>query len=120
MTAPTRNVLLVLAGAAALVLGRHYGGPGADAVHSWSGNVAASFAVYFVAANLPFPTRGRMVWTAASALAAVELFEVLGGFGVMADVFDPWDLVANAAGVAGAAAADVATRPRHGPDARPG
>lgn len=115
MPVKTRNVLLVLLGAAGLVLGQHYAGPWQAAVHSWSGNVAASFAVYFVAANLAPPTRLGLVRTAVLALAAVELFEALDGFGVMANVYDPWDFAANAAGIAAAAAVDLATRHRTAP-----
>jgi hypothetical protein len=42
-------------------------------------------------------------------LLAVELFEITNGFGVMANVYDPADLVANAAGVGLAVIVDLGT-----------
>ena len=44
------------------------------------------------------------------ALLAAELFEATDGFGVMSNVYDPGDYVANAAGVLVAVAVDVAVR----------
>lgn len=95
----TRNVLFVLLGVAGLVLKGRYTGPLEEIVHSHGGNLAASFAVYFVAANLPSPEKFKRLWAAGAALAVVELFEALNGFGVMTNVYDPWDFAANAAGI---------------------
>ena len=94
------DVLLALAGVAALVLKPLYGGPFADAVYSYGGNFAVSFALYFVAklALSRYP-HGRAA-SAVVALVAVELFEAADGFGVMSNVYDPGDFAANAAGVA--------------------
>ena len=47
-TSKARNVSFVLLGVAALVLKRHYSGPFVEIIHSYTGNVSASFAVYFV------------------------------------------------------------------------
>lgn len=98
-TPKARNVFFVLLGVAALVLKRHYSGPFVEIIHSYGGNVSASFAVYFVVRILTSGWRyGRLV-TAGIALLVVELFEVTNGFGVMTNVYDSVDLVANAVGV---------------------
>lgn len=112
MTPKARNIVFVLIGVAGLVLKGRYAGAYRDAVHSYGGNVAASFAVYFVVANLPFPPRFRTLSTAALALAVVELFEAFGGFGVMSNVYDEFDFAANAAGIALAFAVDSLTAAR--------
>ena len=118
MRAKTRNVFFALLGVAGLVLKGHYSGPYQQAVHSYGGNIAASFAVYYVVTHLPFPSRLRKVLTAGLALAVVELFEALNGFGVMTNVYDPVDFAANAVGVALALAVDIVSngisrRPSH-------
>jgi hypothetical protein len=107
-----RRVVLVLLGAAGLVLKASYQGPLAEVVHSYAGNVAASFAVYFLAAIAASRRGAGSLAAAAVALAIVEAFEVTDGFGVMSNVYDPVDLLANAAGVGVALAVDgVARRP---------
>lgn len=104
-----RNVALAVLGAAVLVLKSAYDGPAPDVVHAYAGNVAVSFALYFAAINAT-ARHGRPRLIAASlALLAVELFEVTDGFGVMANVYDPLDFVANAAGVGLAVITDCAT-----------
>ena len=98
-TPKARNVFFVLLGVAALVLKRHYSGPFVEIVHSYGGNIAASFAVYFVVRISTSGRRyGRLV-AAGIALLIVELFEAADGFGVMTNVYDPVDFVANAVGV---------------------
>jgi hypothetical protein len=52
---------------------------------------------------------------ATSALLIVEGFELTNGFGVMSNVYDPVDLLANAVGVGVALAIDVATARPAGP-----
>ena len=102
--------MLVLAGVAVLVLKPHYHGPLARIFHDYGGNVAVSFAVFFLALRL-----GKGRWfAAASALLAVELFEIADGFGIMANVYDPVDLLANAAGIGLAFAIDSITGQGHG------
>ena len=110
MRAEIRSVLFVLLGAAGLVLNGHYSGPYQEAVHSYGGNIAASFAVYYVVALLPLPLRFRKLLTAGLALLVVELFEALNGFGVMTNVYDPVDFAANGVGVALALAVDIVTK----------
>jgi len=98
-TPKARNVFFVLLGVAALVLKRHYSGPFVEIIHSYSGNVSASFAVYFVVRILTSGWRyGRLV-TTSIALLVVELFEATNGFGVMTNVYDSVDFMANAVGV---------------------
>jgi hypothetical protein len=94
-----RNVLLVLLGVAALVIKRHYSGPFVEIVHSYGGNASASFAVYFVIRIVTLEWRYGRLLTASIALLVVELFEATNGFGVMTNVYDPADFVANALGV---------------------
>lgn len=108
----TKRVVLVLLGVAGLVLKSSYQGPLAEVVHSYAGNVVASFAVYFLAAMEVSRWGAGRLAAATVALAIVEAFEVTDGFGVMSNVYDPVDLLANAAGVGAALAADhVALRP---------
>jgi hypothetical protein len=98
-TSKARNVFFVLLGVAALVLKRHYSGPSGEIIYSYGGNASASFAVYFVVRILTSDwSYGRLV-TAGIALLVVELFEATNGFGVMTNVYDPVDFVANAVGV---------------------
>ena len=94
-----RNVLLVLLGVGALVMKRHYSGPFVDIVHSYGGNASASFAVYFVIRIVTLGWRYGRLLTASVALLVVGLFEATNGFGVMTNVYDPADFVANALGV---------------------
>jgi len=105
-----RDVVLVLAAVAALVLKSSYHGPLAGLVHDYGGNFAVSFAVYFLAVIAASRHGVGRVTAAAAALLAVEAFEVADGFRVMSNVYDPLDLVANAAGIGIALAVDVLTR----------
>lgn len=120
----TRNVVFVLLGVAVLVLKPTIAGSDEGLTYAHAGNVSVSFALYFVAL-IAVTRRGsfsamttRLV-AAALALLAVELFELMDGFGVMENVYDPWDLVANAVGVGLGVVADMATAPfvRREPDA---
>ena len=124
MRAKARDVFFVLVGATGLVLKRHYSGPHREAVHSYGGNIAASFAVYYwsnlVVTLLPVRPRFRKALTTGLALAVVELFEALNGFGVMTNVYDRVDFAANAAGIALALAVDTVTSGVSRPPANPG
>ena len=115
---------MVLVGVCGLLAKRHYTGAFEILVHSYLGNLAASFAVYFVMA-LPPALERRPAWIAAAlTLAVVQGFELADGFGLMRNTDDPWDLLANTLGVAAAWAADRYvltgsrfTRPRSRPAA---
>ena len=101
-------VVMVLIGVVGLVTKRNWGGESGDLVWSYWGNITASFSVFFVVGLVPhFKKLGRLA-TAAIALTVVELFELTDGFGIMSNVYDPVDLVANAVGIGIAFAADVA------------
>jgi hypothetical protein len=115
LAARVRNVLFILCGTAVLVLKSRYTGPCRELVRSYLGNFSASFAVYFLCANVvllarPFlPARLGRAAAAASAFAVVALFEATDGFHVMSNTYDPLDYAANAAGIACAVLADAAT-----------
>jgi hypothetical protein len=85
-------------------------------VHSYGGNLTASFAFYFqvrsISALRSPPAAARLtsspVASALIALLVAELFEATDGFfGIMTNVYDPLDYAANALGVALAVAVDV-------------
>ena len=94
-----RHVALVILAAGALLLKRSYHGPWAGLVHDYGGNLVASFAVYFVGTIATERFRRTEAAAALFALLVVESFELTNGFGVMTNVYDPVDLVANAVGV---------------------
>ena len=76
-TSQSRNVIFVLLGVAALVLKRHYFGPFVEIVHSYGGNVSASFAVYFVVRISSSGWRSGMLLTVGIALLVVTKFQDL-------------------------------------------
>lgn len=94
-----RNLILIALGVLVLVLKRHYAGPFTDLVNNHAINFSVSFAVYFIALigfdSVPRPKLLSVI----GALLAVELFELTNGFGVMENVYDPWDYLANALGI---------------------
>ncbi len=104
-----RNVVFAGLGAGVLVLKAAYQGPYDDVVNAYAGNVAVSFALYFAAINATARYRRSRLIAAAFTLLAVTLFEVTDGFGVMENVYDQVDLVADAVGVGLAVVVDVAT-----------
>jgi hypothetical protein len=103
-----RNVGFMFLGIAVLLFKGHYAGPLDEAVHSYAGNVAVSFAVYFLALHVPVYPKFRRLVSAGLAITAVTLFELFDGFGVLSNVYDPMDFVANAGGVFLALAIDTA------------
>jgi hypothetical protein len=110
MSRPTQDVLFVLLGIGGLVLKGQYSGPADDLVHSYGGNVAASFAVYFLAKRVTARSNLARASAAALAFMVVQLFEVLDGFGVMTNVYDRLDLAANTAGIVFAITLDVVVK----------
>jgi hypothetical protein len=98
---------LALLGIGLLVAKPWYRGPAADLVQSYGGNVTASFAVYFIVSIAASRHGFSRLAGAAAALLAVEAFELTDGFGVMTNVFDPADLLANLVGIAAAVAVDL-------------
>ena len=105
-----RNIVLALLGAIALVLGSSYSGPFEAIIHSYAGNFAVTFALYFAAVSATHSLRRPRLIAALGALAAVTLFEITDGFGVLANVYDPFDMLANGVGVGFALAVDLLSR----------
>jgi glycopeptide antibiotics resistance protein len=104
-------VVMVLLGVVGLVTKRHWTSEYGDLFWAYWGNVTASFSVFFIVTLMPqVRKRGRFA-TAAVALLVVELFELTDGFGIMSNVYDSLDLVANFVGVGLATVVDsVLTR----------
>ena len=119
---PYRDLLMVIVGAICLLLKRTVTKYLGDLAFSYMGNLSASFAVYFLVsytANLsasfaaylpisiaPMP-KLRPVMIAAVALLVVESFEFTNGFGIMSNVYDPLDYLANAIGIGFAICVDA-------------
>jgi len=105
-----RNSVLAVLGAALLVMKGHYHGPAEALVWAHGGNYVVSFSLYFAAISATWKYPRNWLLAAVLTLLAVELFEALDGFGFMANVYDHWDYLANAAGVATAVLLDLLTR----------
>jgi len=103
----TRNVIFALIGAGALVLKNSYSGPLEQVVYAYGGNFVISFALYFATVSATHRYRRPRLGAALITLLAVTAFEVTGGFGLMANVYDPVDIIANAAGVGFAIVVDL-------------
>jgi len=107
-----RYVGFILLGALVLMFKSHYSGPLIRLVHSYAGNIVVSFAFYFYIGLImifaPIKEKHRRLFTTVIALIGVELFEVFDGFGIMSNVYDDLDLVANTVGVVIAFATDTA------------
>lgn len=99
---------MVLVGVTTLLIKSWFRDFTGNLAHAYLGNLAASFAVFFVVAIAATPRLHR-IWIAAVALAIVEAFELTNGFGVMTNVYDPFDYLANSLGVALACCADPAS-----------
>jgi len=106
-----RNLLMILVGVICLLLKRWIAKSLGDLAFSYVGNLSASFAVYFLISMLPIR---NMTWlkNAIIALLIVESFELTNGFGIMSNVYDPWDYLANIIGIGIAAGVDGASRRR--------
>jgi hypothetical protein len=95
----TRNVVMVLVGVTALLVKSWFRDSIGNLAHAYLGNLSASFAVFFLVSIAAAPRLNR-IWIAAIALVIVEAFELTDGFGVMTNVYDPFDYMANVLGVA--------------------
>jgi hypothetical protein len=103
---PYRNLLMVLVGVTCLLLKRWFAKYLGNLAISYIGNLSASFAVYFLISIARIPNVTR-VMVAAAALLVVESFEFTNGFGIMTNVYDPFDYLANAIGIGCAICADA-------------
>lgn len=110
MSRRAHDVFFILLGVGGLVFKGQYSGPAGDLVHSYGGNVSASFAVYFLAKRLTAGSHFPRASAAGLAFLVVQLFEVLDGFGVMRNVYDQLDLAANTAGIVIAITLDVVVK----------
>ena len=104
-----RNIVFVLLGVIGLIFTSKYEGSYYELIHSYAGNVTASFAVYFIVSIGSKEFRFNRLIIAVLALLIVELFEATNGFGVMSNTYDPFDFFANAVGVALAVGVDLAS-----------
>ena len=102
-----RNVIFILLGVLLLLIKPHYNGPFFDIVKSYLGNISISFSVYFIISFYSTHWKMNKLITALIALLIVELFEVLNGFGIMTNVYDEVDLLANLLGVIFALSIDL-------------
>ena len=76
------------------MLKHSYTGVGERIVHAYAGNFVVSFALYFacLGAAIRFPYPRPLA--AVAVFALVTAFEVTNGFGVMTNVYDPFDIAA--------------------------
>ena len=94
-----RNTAFILFGILILVFKQQYAGPFRELVYNYGSNFSVSFAIYFIGL-LGFNSYSRpRLYAAGGALLSVELFELTNGFGLMENVYDPWDYLANALGI---------------------
>lgn len=103
-----RNLVMILAGVICLLLKRWFAEFLGDLAFSYVGNLSASFAVYFVVSIAPIPKLTRAI-AAGLALLIVESFELTNGYGIMTNVYDPLDYLANAIGIGLAVCVDGAS-----------
>jgi hypothetical protein len=101
-----RNVAMVIIGVVALLSKSWFRESLGSLAYAYIGNLSASFAVFFIVAIAAAPKLHR-IWIAAMAIAIVDAFELTDGFGVMTNVYDPFDYLANGLGVALAFCADL-------------
>jgi hypothetical protein len=101
-----RNVFLVILGVSGLLIKHWLSESLNEMVYSYLGNLSVSFAIYFLA-KIPFQKKFNRIVYITIALLVVESFELLNGYGIMTNVFDPNDLIANAIGVALAVVVDI-------------
>jgi hypothetical protein len=99
---------MVLVGVIGLVTKPRWGGAIGDLIWSYWGNVSVSFSVFFIVGLIPQFRKLGGFTIAIIALVIVELFELTNGFGVMSNVYDPMDMLANVVGVGIALSADIA------------
>ncbi|MDM7993084.1 MAG: hypothetical protein QUS11_07190 [Candidatus Fermentibacter sp.] len=111
------DVLLVLAGIAGLLAKKWLSPALGEITLSYFGNLAASFSVYYLV-RMAFGVKLGRLAIAGVALAVVETFELTNGFGVMSNVYDPFDYLANAFGIAAAILFDMIPSERSTHDVR--
>jgi len=93
-----RNIVMILMGVSGLLLKRWVSSTISQIAYSYWGNITASFAVYFLVNNAA-QNRVKGFIIGLISLAIVQSFELTNGFGVMTNVYDPFDYLANALGI---------------------
>lgn len=105
-----RNIVMILMGVSGLLLKRWVSSTISQIAYSYWGNITASFAVYFLVNNAA-QNRVKGFIIGLISLAIVQSFELTNGFGVMTNVYDPFDYLANALGISLAYVVDaISTR----------
>ena len=100
------NVFMVLVGVSGLLMKSWFSDFMGEFAYSYLGNMTVSLAVYFLV-SIAAGARLKGIAIAVIALLIVEIFELTDGFGIMTNVYDPFDYLANALGVALAYFVDV-------------
>lgn len=93
------NFFLVFVGVSGLLVKSWFSDSMGAFAHSYLGNLTVSFAVYFLV-SIAAGARLKGIPIAVIALLVVEIFELTDGFGILTNVYDPFDYLANALGVA--------------------
>lgn len=99
---------MVLLGVAGLLIKHWLSDSAGELANSYLGNFTASFAVYFLV-SIAARQRLTRVVIALIATFTVGAFELTDGFGIMTNVYDPLDLLANAFGILFAYCVDLAS-----------
>jgi hypothetical protein len=92
---------MIALGIAGLLLSRHLEGPGEAFLRAHGANVSFSFAAFFLVSffGRTWPPLRRGAVSAGVAYAGVAGQEIAQAFGIYPGVFDPLDLLFDAAGV---------------------
>lgn len=106
MSLRLRNVLFILVAALLHMATRPYTGPYSEWVHSYGSNLAVSFALFFLLRFLRLPKIEHPLACAGYALLILWAEEFAQMSREWPGVFDVWDLLYDALGVAVAILAD--------------
>ena len=105
-----QNVIFILIGVMLMLLKKNYDGPYQEIINSYLGNLSISFSMYFLISLNHTIWKSKKIITFLVSLAIVELFEITDGFGIMSNVYDSYDLIANLIGVSIALALDISIK----------
>ena len=105
-----KNVIFILVGVILLLLKKYYVGPYQEIINNYLGNISISFSVYFLISLNQTIWKSNKIITFLVSLAIVELFEITDGFGIMSNVYDSYDLIANLIGISIALVLDISIK----------
>ena len=97
---------MILIGVLGLLIKHWFSNFISEIVYSYLGNFTVSFAIFFLI-NIATENRPNRFLSVFISLAIVEFFELTNGFGIMTNVYDPFDYLANALGISLAYFVDV-------------